>query len=70
MTHGRGFVQSRDGEKATLTAGDIVYAPPGEEHWHGAAEDSILVHLAISLGSTDWLKEVDEDLYRRVVADG
>jgi quercetin dioxygenase-like cupin family protein len=70
VTHGRGFVQSRDEEKAMLTAGDIVYAPPGEEHWHGAADDSMLVHLAISLGSTDWLEEVDGDLYQRVIADG
>jgi quercetin dioxygenase-like cupin family protein len=69
VTHGRGFVQARDGEKALLTPGDIVYAPPGEEHWHGAAEDSMLVHLAVSLGSTRWLAEVDDDLYRRAVAD-
>jgi quercetin dioxygenase-like cupin family protein len=70
VTHGRGFVQNRDEEKALLTPGDIVYAPPGEEHWHGAADDSMLVHLAVSLGSTRWLQEVDEDLYQRVVATG
>lgn len=69
VTHGRGFVQNRD-EQSPIAPGDVVYVPPGEEHWHGAAGDSMLVHLAISLGPTQWLDEVDEELYQRVVAAG
>jgi len=34
--------------------------------WHGAAADTLLVHLAVSLGETRWRDEVAEDLYRRV----
>ncbi|HEY7483277.1 MAG TPA: cupin domain-containing protein [Streptosporangiaceae bacterium] len=67
VTHGRGFVQTRDDEKSLITPGDIVYVPAGEEHWHGAAGDSLLVHLAVSLGTTAWSDEVAEDLYRRTV---
>ncbi len=62
-THGRGHIQKRDGEGATLQAGDVVYIEPGEEHWHGATPDSFLLHIAISLGETEWLDEVVQDDY-------
>lgn len=68
VTHGRGFVQNRDGDGSAVGPGDIVYAPAGEEHWHGALGDSLLIHLAISLGPATWLSEVEEDLYQRVLA--
>lgn len=58
VTHGRGFVQVRGGEGAWVAAGDVVYFPAGEEHWHGAGPDSYLTHTAISLGTTDWADEV------------
>lgn len=68
VTHGRGLVQNRDDERSLIAPGDVVYVPPGEEHWHGAAGDSILVHVAISIGSTQWFDEVEEELYQRAVA--
>jgi quercetin dioxygenase-like cupin family protein len=68
VTHGRGFVYTREGAESPLSVGDVVYVPPGEEHWHGAGADTMLVHLAISLGETRWRDEVAEDLYRRVSA--
>jgi quercetin dioxygenase-like cupin family protein len=37
-----------------LAPGDLVSVPPGEEHWHGAAEGGSMTHLAVSLGTTDW----------------
>jgi quercetin dioxygenase-like cupin family protein len=61
---GRGMVATRDGERHVLAAGDTVYAPPGEEHWHGAAPDSFLLHTAVSLGTTRWLDEVTPDQYK------
>ena len=27
--------------------GDTIYTPPGEWHWHGAAPDRFMTHLAI-----------------------
>jgi 4-carboxymuconolactone decarboxylase len=59
ITDGRGRVGTRDGQVAEVAAGDLVHAPPGEEHWHGAAEDAAVTHLAVNLGATDWLEEVD-----------
>lgn len=62
VTHGRGFVCSRDGAAHALKPGDVVQIPAGEEHWHGAAPDSYLLHVAISVGKTEWLEAVaDED---------
>lgn len=60
---GRGMVENRDGDRHVLHAGDLVWAPPGEEHWHGAAPDSFLTHTAISLGPTQWGGEVPADHY-------
>ncbi len=58
ITAGRGRVGTRDGEVAEVTIGDLVHAPPGEVHWHGAAEDEAVTHLAVSLGATEWFDEV------------
>jgi quercetin dioxygenase-like cupin family protein len=60
VTDGRGRVGTRDGVVESLAVGDLVHAPPGEEHWHGASEDEAVSHLAVSLGTTEWLEEVDE----------
>ncbi len=65
VTSGRGQIASRDGSGSAIAAGDTVFIPPGEEHWHGAAPDAYLVHLAISLGETQWLEPVSDDDYAR-----
>jgi quercetin dioxygenase-like cupin family protein len=62
-TSGQGKVFSRDGTSATIRAGDTVWIPPGEEHWHGGGPGSYLVHLAISLGAVEWLDEVTDEEY-------
>lgn len=36
---------------------------------HGAAEGTVMMHLAISLGHTSWKEEVVEDEWRRSIAD-
>ena len=65
VTHGRGRVRSRDGSGGAMAAGDVVHIAPGEEHWHGADDNSLVLHLAISLGKTEWLGEVTAEEYRR-----
>jgi hypothetical protein len=63
------WVQSRGGEKVELHAGQTVYCPPGEEHWHGAAPDSFMEHLAMldnaddPAATTTWLEHVTDDDY-------
>lgn len=46
-TEGRGLVVSRGGKVIIMQAGDTVYTPPGEVHWHGATQDSLMCHLAL-----------------------
>lgn len=57
---GRGLVCAND-EVHVIRAGDTVWCPPGERHWHGAAPDSYMVHTAISLGETVWADAVGDD---------
>jgi quercetin dioxygenase-like cupin family protein len=62
---GRGMIETRDGHRHGLRPGDIVWAAPGEEHWHGATPDSFVAHTAISLGETRWMEEVAGDRYEK-----
>jgi quercetin dioxygenase-like cupin family protein len=64
IDHGRGVIVTRDGESRSMQAADVIYAPPGEEHWHGAAEDSYLAQTTVSMGRTSWFEEVPSAEYR------
>src|SRR4051812_8610074 len=44
---GVGRVQSRGGSVHAIGPGDTVSIAPHEEHWHGAAPETGMVHLAI-----------------------
>lgn len=67
VTAGLGWVCPL-GEKAQLIrAGDVVWVPPGEQHWHGGTAGTVLTHLAISIGPTTWLDEVSDEDYRAAV---
>lgn len=63
VTAGTGWVCTHGENPQPLTVGDVVWVPPGERHWHGAGPDTIMTHLATSLGTTTWLAEVSEDEY-------
>ncbi|GAA4551392.1 cupin domain-containing protein [Pseudonocardia xishanensis] len=63
VTAGRGWVQSLGEPPQVIRAGDTVWVPPGERHWHGGTADTIMTHLAVSIGPTVWLDEVAEDDY-------
>src|SRR5918992_4187482 len=47
VTEGIGRVQSRGGEAIEVRAGVTIVTPPGEWHWHGAAPDHFMTHLAM-----------------------
>lgn len=66
---GSGLIQS-DGEAVrTIRAGDTVWVPPDERHWHGAGQESYIVHTAISLGQTTWETQVTDEEYTAPVGD-
>ena len=47
VTEGVGRCQRRGGTVEVIRPGDCVYFEPGEEHWHGAAPDRFMTHLAM-----------------------
>lgn len=63
VTEGRGLVQVRNRAIVELNAGDVVFAPDGEEHWHGAAPDHFMAHLSITEGEAHWGADVTDDEY-------
>jgi quercetin dioxygenase-like cupin family protein len=56
---GQGWVATRDDGQQVLRMGDVVWAPPGEDHWHGATEATSLTHVAVTLGTTRWFEAVE-----------
>jgi quercetin dioxygenase-like cupin family protein len=47
VTEGVGLCQRRDGPIEVIRSGDRVFFEPGEEHWHGAAPNRFMTHLAM-----------------------
>ncbi len=67
-TDGVGFVATRDGTTVTLRAGDAVWTPAGEEHWHGGTATNMMCHYAIFVDNEDrdattWLEPVTDDQF-------
>ena len=67
-TEGVGLVGGRDGTVIRMRAGDTVWTPPGEEHWHGGTEATVMCHIAmleeIEDGqTTTWLEPVTDEQY-------
>ncbi len=66
---GSGLVGLRGEPPCEIGPGDTVWIPPGEEHWHGAAPDTMMCHLAVQEALdgrvADWLEQVSEEDYRR-----
>lgn len=62
ITAGNGRVQRWGGPVETVTTGDVIWFPPGEKHWHGAATNQPMTHIAIQEAlegkTVEWLEEV------------
>ncbi|MGH8957641.1 MAG: cupin domain-containing protein [Acidimicrobiia bacterium] len=59
---GVGRLGSTDGRVTEMAAGDVIYTPAGESHWHGAAPLSYMMHISItSGGATVWEPRVVSD---------
>lgn len=64
---GRGLVQSEGEKVQEILPGDVVWIPADARHWHGAAPDSPMAHVAISTPRNDstvkWMEHVDAKQY-------
>ena len=68
VTSGCGRVQRWGGSVEEIRPGDVVWIPPGEKHWHGAAPTTAMTHIAIVEkldGKTvEWMEQVSDEQYR------
>jgi quercetin dioxygenase-like cupin family protein len=64
---GCGRVQREGGPVEDIRAGDIVWFPPGEKHWHGASPATAMSHIAIAEALdgkvVDWMEKVTDEQY-------
>jgi quercetin dioxygenase-like cupin family protein len=72
---GVGRVQARGGEVLEIRPGDVVHAPPGEWHWHGASPDRFMTHLTIyetpgNGPESEWGDQVEDAEYLAPPANG
>ncbi len=67
---GKGLICRRGETPKVILPGDTVYFEAGEEHWHGAAPDFAMSHMAMQeadeTGSAaTWLEQVSDADYLR-----
>ena len=64
---GVGRVQAEGGPVRQIRAGDTVWIPPGEKHWHGAGPNTRMVHIAMQEmldgKAVTWLEHVSDAQY-------
>lgn len=64
---GVGRAQTEGGPIREIRAGDTVWIPPGEKHWHGASPKNAMVHIAMqeSLEGSHvtWMEKVTDEEY-------
>ena len=68
ITFGKGLAQREGGPVESIGPGDIVWFAPGERHWHGAAPDIAMTHIAIAEADESgtvvtWLEHVTDAEY-------
>lgn len=68
ITAGHGRAQREGGPVEEIQTGDVVWFPPGEKHWHGAAPATAMTHIAISEmldgKNVEWLEHVTDEQYQ------
>jgi quercetin dioxygenase-like cupin family protein len=68
VVEGVGRAQRRGGPVEEIRPGDRVFFEPGEEHWHGAAPDRFMTHIAMldvddEGRNADWGEHVTDEEY-------
>lgn len=67
VTSGLGRAQRWGGSVEEIQPGDVIWFDPGEKHWHGAAPNVAMTHIAIQEQldgkAVVWLEKVTDDQY-------
>ena len=65
---GIGRVQTWGGPVREVRAGDVVWIPPNEKHWHGASPTMLMVHVAMQEAldgkHVTWMEPVSDEQYK------
>jgi len=64
---GCGRAQRESGPIEEIRPGDVVWFAPNEKHWHGAAPNTAMTHIAIQEALdqrlVDWMEKVSDEEY-------
>ena len=64
---GVGRYQSEGEPIVEMLPGDTIWIAPGEKHWHGAAPDNAMVHIALQEAldgsNVTWLEKITDAEY-------
>jgi quercetin dioxygenase-like cupin family protein len=67
IVSGAGRAQREGGAVEQLLPGDVVWFAPGEKHWHGAAPETAMTHIATQEAldgkAVEWLEHVSDEQY-------
>jgi len=67
VTAGCGRAQLWGGPVEEIRPGDVIWFPPRQKHWHGAAPTTAMTHIAIveqlDGRSADWMEKVGDEQY-------
>lgn len=64
---GVGRAQREGGAVEEIRPGDVIWFPPGEKHWHGAAPTTAMTHIAVQEKldgkAVTWMEHVTDEEY-------
>lgn len=68
VVSGVGRTGTADGQVEEIKAGDVVWCPPQVKHWHGAAPDTAMTHMALTGvldgRNVEWMEPVADEQYK------
>jgi quercetin dioxygenase-like cupin family protein len=68
VTGGCGRAQREGGPIEEIRPGDVICFAPNEKHWHGAAPNTAMTHIAIQEAldgkAVDWMEKVTDEQYQ------
>jgi 4-carboxymuconolactone decarboxylase len=71
VTAGTGRMRRWSDPVDEIRKGDVVWIPPGQKHWHGAAPNSSMSHIAIveqlDGKAVEWMEKVSDVQYGKPV---
>ncbi|RLK52576.1 (R)-mandelonitrile lyase [Microbacterium telephonicum] len=74
VTRGVARFGTRDGEIIDVHPGQTLYTPPGQDHWHAAAGDTFMEHIAMLESGDDpatttvWKEHITDAEYNGTAA--